>query len=153
MPLPNFTDRRTKQQADADQQCADVLSDLRWFPNQLRSLTQHLISQHCNMNTYACDTVAQSLLMVSPIGVSWNVTTNGKLCLFCRKTLSGKIVPEHLIPDSIGGWLTTFDICNPCNHLLGTSVDRFVDDPMIVELRKEAGLKVRVSIKAHTAPA
>src|SRR5688572_13057026 len=71
-----------------------------------------------------------------------------QICLFCREPLVDKIVPEHIIPESIGGWLTTYDICNPCNHRFGTTVDIFVNDPMIVELRREAGLRVGVSIQA-----
>jgi hypothetical protein len=76
------------------------------------------------------------------------VTPNSRVCLFCRQPLDGKIAPEHIIPESIGGWLTTYDICNPCNHRFGTTVDIFVNDPMFVELRREAGLKVGVSIRA-----
>jgi hypothetical protein len=63
-------------------------------------------------------------------------------CLFCRQPLEGDISPEHIIPESLGGWLTIYDVCNACNHRLGHDVDKVVNNRTILELRREAGLKV-----------
>ena len=66
-------------------------------------------------------------------------------CLFCRKPLDGVAASpslEHLIPDAIGGWLTTRLVCVDCNSRLGREVDRFVNDPALLYLREEVGLPI-----------
>jgi hypothetical protein len=63
-------------------------------------------------------------------------------CLFCSQPLSGWIVPEHIVPESIGGWITTRSVCNPCNYRFGGQIDSFAQYEPFLSLRREAGLSV-----------
>lgn len=63
-------------------------------------------------------------------------------CLFCRTPLEDPVAVEHIIPESIGGWLTTRDICTPCNSRFGHQVDRVTGEQPLVSLRLEAGLPI-----------
>jgi hypothetical protein len=65
-------------------------------------------------------------------------------CLFCSNPTVGLEFAslEHLIPASMGGPLTTRDVCKLCNEYFGREVDCLTDDPRVVLLRREAGLDV-----------
>lgn len=58
------------------------------------------------------------------------------LCIFCRKTISGKPSNEHVFPASIGGGLVINSICKSCNQTLGKKVDGpFAQDTSILFFR------------------
>jgi len=61
-------------------------------------------------------------------------------CVFCRQSLGPSPALEHIVPDSLGGWLTTRDVCTRCNGRFGREVDVVVDADPLVLLRREAGL-------------
>jgi hypothetical protein len=64
-------------------------------------------------------------------------------CVFCRKSPAGS--KEHVIPDALGGWLTTRDLCKYCNNCFGAQVDCTVVDYSVVRpLRQEASLVTKV---------
>ena len=51
---------------------------------------------------------------------------NGTIkCIFCLKNKKASL--EHIFPDSLGGLLTTNDVCKECNDYMG----RVVDSPLI----------------------
>lgn len=47
--------------------------------------------------------------------------------LFCPKELGASEGREHLIPESLGGWLTVSDVCRDCNSRFGSTVDTVVN--------------------------
>jgi hypothetical protein len=54
-------------------------------------------------------------------------------CIFCLET--GKApTEEHIFPEAVGGTLTTWDVCKPCNDKLGHSVDKTVTNHLMVEI-------------------
>jgi hypothetical protein len=63
-------------------------------------------------------------------------------CLFCPNPTVGDrfFSIEHLIPESIGGRLTTTHVCKPCNDYFGSNIDCVADSPLLILLRREAGL-------------
>jgi hypothetical protein len=70
-------------------------------------------------------------------------------CIICRKEYpKGEYSIEHIIPDSIGGGITTNRVCKNCNSLLGNIVDIKLTNNFITQLiRMElelAGKKGRV---------
>ncbi|GBF44601.1 HNH endonuclease [Leptospira ellinghausenii] len=44
-------------------------------------------------------------------------------CIYCSTEITKKS-EEHIIPQSIGGKLTTFTVCEECNHELGNKLDK-----------------------------
>jgi hypothetical protein len=64
------------------------------------------------------------------------------LCLFDRRPLTGCESDEHIVPDSLGGWLITRLVCDQCNHHLGSEVDKVANASILRALRLEAGLRV-----------
>lgn len=63
-------------------------------------------------------------------------------CSFCKGSLGEDRTVEHLLPDALGGWLTTELLCTPCNSFFGHDVDKFVDHPLVLALRREVALPV-----------
>jgi hypothetical protein len=63
-------------------------------------------------------------------------------CIFCRRSLVGRESLEHILPESLGGWLTSRDVCRECNSRLGREVDRLASLPLFIALRDEAGLPI-----------
>jgi hypothetical protein len=69
---------------------------------------------------------------------------NPARCLFCKAPLDGSEPPEHLIPQAIGGWITTRHVCGACNHKFGHILDKsVVDHGILLALRTEVGLPIR----------
>jgi len=62
-------------------------------------------------------------------------------CLFCGVDLTGRASREHLIPASLGGWLTTDLVCKECNDYFGHTVDAFADSHLLSAVRREVGLE------------
>src|SRR5712692_4721960 len=63
-------------------------------------------------------------------------------CLFCPNPTVGLgfVSVEHPIPESMGGELIIRDVCKPCNDYFGREVDCLADVPIVLLLRREAGL-------------
>src|SRR5215212_5624680 len=72
-------------------------------------------------------------------------TKAGSVCLFCRGRLTGAERPEHIVPEAMGGWLTTYDVCDACNHRFGGQVDSVASNDLFSVLREEAGLPLGVA--------
>src|SRR5687768_16118582 len=73
-------------------------------------------------------------------------------CLFCRTPLDDIAAAsslEHLVPEAIGGWLTTRLVCVACNNRLGLEVDQFVNHPLLVYLRDEVGLTISRDVRGE----
>src|SRR4051812_7807426 len=73
-------------------------------------------------------------------------------CILCKSSLNSTAVErslEHIVPVSLGGqrWLQTRLVCRPCNSLLGHDVDSLADIPLVVALRKGAGLVPRRGVR------
>ena len=64
------------------------------------------------------------------------------VCLFCRGDLQGIASVEHVIPHTLGGWITTDQVCKPCNERLGHEVEKVAGYPLLLTLRQEAGLPI-----------
>ena len=64
-------------------------------------------------------------------------------CLFCPKELGASEGREHLIPEALGGWLTTDDVCRDCNSRFGHTVDSLANDSLFVALKRACGLGSR----------
>jgi HNH endonuclease len=60
-------------------------------------------------------------------------------CLICLKHKPREeFTLEHIFPESVGGTLTTRQVCKPCNDRLGHSVDCTVTDHALVQLARMA---------------
>ncbi len=69
-------------------------------------------------------------------------------CIFCGRTEAefidgNKWTEEHIIPESLGNeTLKIYDVCKQCNSGLGTYVDKYFVDHMLVKIiRQNLGLK------------
>ena len=69
-------------------------------------------------------------------------------CIFCGRTeaefINGnKWTEEHIIPEPLGNeTLKIYDVCKLCNSGLGTYVDKYFVDHMLVKvIRQDLGLK------------
>lgn len=69
-------------------------------------------------------------------------------CIFCGRTEAefidgNKWTEEHIIPESLGNeTLKIYDVCKKCNSGLGTYVDKYFVDHMLVKIiRQDLGLK------------
>lgn len=64
--------------------------------------------------------------------------TNGEdliKCIFCLESRAGS--EEHIFPYAVGGKLTTFRVCKPCNDKLGAGADAdLVNHPLCVMQRE-----------------
>lgn len=64
-----------------------------------------------------------------------------QLCIICKEP-KDNMTEEHIIPDSIGGILKTYNVCKDCNGKLGEKVDsRFLNNSFIILLRHIFGIK------------
>lgn len=70
-------------------------------------------------------------------------------CLFCRDQIRSLKRGEHLIPESLGGWLKTEHVCVPCNSYFGSAVDIIANDKHMILLRREAGLRPSRAIEGE----
>lgn len=61
--------------------------------------------------------------------------TDEKQCIFCLKSFP-ELTKEHVIPDAIGGSLTTKKLCKNCNSYLGSKVDTHLTDNLIVGMER-----------------
>jgi septum formation topological specificity factor MinE len=60
-------------------------------------------------------------------------------CIFCLEERPGS--EEHVFPLAIGGVLTTWRVCKPCNDRLGSEVDSLLSNHLLVTLsRSRLGL-------------
>lgn len=59
---------------------------------------------------------------------------NSRYCIFCQSILNATTKPEHIIPNSIGGRVTSRTIvCSDCNHEMGKQIDEpFADDFKVI---------------------
>lgn len=56
-------------------------------------------------------------------------------CIICKEP-KDNMTEEHIIPDSIGGILKTYNVCKECNGKLGEKVDsKFLNNSFIILLR------------------
>lgn len=56
------------------------------------------------------------------------------LCWFCREDRAGS--EEHIVPQSIGGSLTTWRVCKDCNSTLGRVADAPIGNHLLVAMRR-----------------
>src|SRR5579859_5502464 len=68
--------------------------------------------------------------------------TVASLCVFCKRPFdtARPSTREHIVPDALGGWLTTDLVCRECNSYFGDHVDNIVNEPLFLALRVEARL-------------
>jgi hypothetical protein len=70
-------------------------------------------------------------------------------CLFC---LGEGESTEHIFCEALGHVGVFRDVCPPCNHHLGTTVDIAADlSPVLSTARRHAGLPIRHQAVAHTS--
>jgi hypothetical protein len=55
-------------------------------------------------------------------------------CIFCLNDRPGSL--EHVFPFAIGGCLTTDRVCEPCNSMLGSRVDKALTDNFVVRTHR-----------------
>ena len=61
-------------------------------------------------------------------------------CIFCTKEFDSDCrleTKEHIFPESIGGSLTIFSVCKPCNNELGSKVDPTISDYFPILVKRE----------------
>lgn len=56
-------------------------------------------------------------------------------CIICREEKEGS--DEHIIPDSLGGAIHCYNVCKECNSLLGTNIDVYLTDSILVAFDRE----------------
>jgi hypothetical protein len=63
-------------------------------------------------------------------------------CLFCRKTFTPKQAPpEHVIPKSLYGTLTTYYVCRACNGYFGQKLESSLQEyPEVRTAKKRLGI-------------
>lgn len=57
-----------------------------------------------------------------------------KKCIICKKIKAdNEFNKEHIIPESIGGSLTTENVCKDCNNRLGIEIDSKIADDFLIK--------------------
>ncbi|WP_337170178.1 HNH endonuclease [Gemmatimonas aurantiaca] len=71
------------------------------------------------------------------LGVSLTNILSMTTCIICTTPKpEAEFHPEHVFPSAIGGRLVVHNVCDQCNHTLGSAVDSSLTDHWLIQTRR-----------------